>query len=98
MTQLELGMELKRKGKAKAVEHRVDALELARRVARSLAQRYGRVSTDDVRECVEGSGVVWNLGNAAGAIFDGPEWESVGYKASTRPSRHGGIIRVWRLK
>lgn len=35
-------------------------------------------------------GALFNAFRARGVI------ECVGYKAATRPSRHGGILRVWR--
>lgn len=38
------------------------------------------------------------LGNAAGSLFKGSEWECVGRKNSTRVSNHRREIRVWRLR
>ena len=98
MTQQELpGMKLKRVGKAKAREHHGPALELARQIARQLAIRYGTVSADQVQMYME-INRFGALNNAAGSIFDTGEFEPAGYRPSTRTSRHGGLLRVWRLK
>ena len=39
-----------------------------------------------------------DLGNGAGSVFRGNEWELVGYKKSIRVSRHSGAHGIWRLK
>lgn len=38
------------------------------------------------------------LGNAAGSLFRGSEWEFVGWVKSRRTSNHSRYIRSWRLK
>jgi hypothetical protein len=38
------------------------------------------------------------LGNAAGSIFRGVEWECVGWKQSERKTNHARAIRIWRLR
>jgi hypothetical protein len=38
------------------------------------------------------------LGNAAGSLFRGGQWELVGYRQSERVSRHRNRVGVWRLK
>jgi hypothetical protein len=38
------------------------------------------------------------LGNAAGSLFRGGQWELVGYRMSARVSRHCNRVGIWRLK
>jgi hypothetical protein len=38
------------------------------------------------------------LGNAAGSLFKGGEFELVGYRKSVRVSRHCNRVGVWRLR
>lgn len=39
-----------------------------------------------------------HLGNAAGAMFKGSQWEFVGFAKSDRVIGHGNTIRKWRLR
>lgn len=80
--------------------HRQMTLAGAQDLARHLALMNGRVTADDVvATCADrGVDLPRMLGNAMGALFRGAEWEMVGYEKSERVSRHGNVIRVWRLR
>ena len=71
-------------------------LRLAKRVAAMLGET-GYITIEDVRNWFAEQGMKWTLGNAAGSVFDGSEWESCGFAAAKREESHGRIIRVWRL-
>lgn len=90
---------VKRRGMTMAAEHRVDVLEKARAIAELRGLTGAHVTIDDVQaELIEQEIDPKMLGNAAGSVFKGGEWEMVGYQLSERVSRHKGLIRVWRLK
>jgi len=94
---LPLGEQLKEVGIQQAVEPRDDLLGRARQIGRAVAIERGTVTADDVqrRLIAEGSPP---LGNAAGALFRGHEWEFTGqWKKSARVSNHARQNRVWRL-
>lgn len=86
--------QLRDDGLKRAAAHRQEALDLARLLAEMLAHKQGLVSADDVFELMDPKA----LGNAAGLIFSGPQWEPVGFKQSRRLGRRCGTQRVWRLK
>ncbi len=95
----------KEHGKSVAATNRAGALESARGCAWNAAfnpnyceGEIGQVTADGVARYYEALGHDWaELGNAAGSIFKGKEWEWTGrFVASTRPSSHGRMIRVWR--
>ena len=90
------GQRLKEQGMSLAAGKRHDALESAKDWAKYLAKREGEITIDHVyAECP----LVDLLGNAAGNVFRGPDWEFTGkWVKSTRVSNHGRFIRVWRLK
>lgn len=82
-----------------AAEKRAEILLIAKDIARRMAQKQGEVTADDVQRRL----ILWDydlsdLGNAAGSIFKGKEWECVGWKKSERVSNHARAIRVWRLR
>jgi hypothetical protein len=52
------------------------------------------VTTDDVFQFLDPR----CLGNAAGQIFRGAEWEFVEWRESKRPSNHARPVRAWRLR
>jgi len=86
------------KGMATAVSGRSKALETARRLARIICQLHGKVTADDVRREFEYRGGDWTeLGNAAGSLFKGKQWQSVGFENSTVATSHARMIRVWKL-
>jgi hypothetical protein len=86
-------------GKAIAASARSELLEGARTMALALARRNGTVNADDVAGMMATNGFNYaDLGNAAGSVFDaGFEWTGEVVRSS-RPSTHGRLVRVWRLK
>lgn len=85
-------------GMAAAENGRAWLLAQAQRCARHAAQVYGTVHADDVAIWMANRGMDYSaLGNAAGSVFKGMEWTGQVVR-SERPSTHGRIIRVWRLK
>lgn len=57
------------------------------------------VTADDAAAWLIGHGhSAASLGNAAGSLFKGDEWELVGYRPSERTSRHRNRVGVWRLR
>lgn len=89
----------KTEGKAIAASARAELLEGARTMALALARRNGTVNADDVAGMMAANGFNYaDLGNAAGSVFDsGFEWTGQVIR-SIRPSTHGRVVRVWRLK
>jgi hypothetical protein len=81
---------------------REDVLDLGRELARRLAlERKDReVTADDVQLQLQGLGFgPGALGNAAGSLFVGPEWQFTGlWRKSERASNHAHQNRVWRLR
>jgi hypothetical protein len=70
----------------------------ARRAARNACSVYGEVHADDVAIWMANRGMDYAaLGNAAGSVFRGMEWTGRVVR-SERPSTHGRILRVWRLR
>lgn len=89
----------KEEGMARAAAARTEALGLAKDFALSLAEHLGDITSDDVALAMEAAGFNYEaLGNAAGSVFRGRfEWTGK-TTVSARPSTHGRIIRVWRIK
>ena len=74
-------------------------LEHARHVAKQIAMlRESRtVSADDVGKAFAREGITESLGNSAGSLFKGRQWEFTGERIkSTRKSNHSREIKVWR--
>lgn len=92
--------QLKREGMDEAARKRADILLLAKPYARRFAEWSGTCCADDVLRYIMGLGYSpADLGNAAGSIFRGPEWEFTGtWIPSNRTSNHRRYLRVWRLK
>ena len=70
--------------------------------ARSISARDGKVSSDRLLNAAELFGKPTHP-NAWGAIFRNSDaeagtWVVVGYKQSSKPSRKGGLIRVWAFR
>lgn len=82
---------MQRAAKARSVE-----LERAREIARELTTNGRVISADDVQAVLAKEGV--DLGNSAGSIFIGGEFEQVGYTKSKRVISHGNLLRTWRKK
>ncbi len=92
------GERRKKEGMEFAASNRRLALEAAKELAITLARVNGTVTADDVYRGL----LRWerqSLGNAAGSIFRGKEWEWTGrFVKSKRVSNHARVIREWRLK
>lgn len=73
-------------------------LEHARKTAEYIAIVSGTVTADDVADVLAAEGYP-SLGNAAGSLFKGKQWEFTGeWRKSKRVSSHSRFVRVWRLK
>lgn len=89
----------KESGMARAASARPALLATAISHARRVAAQHGRVTSDDVAFCMAMQGLDYSaLGNASGSVFR-TDFEWTGEVVSSkRPSTHGRVIRVWRLK
>lgn len=69
-------------------------------VRRAALSRPDRLATsDDAYSLMAELGMdAAELGNAAGSIFSGDDWEVAGWKPSKRKSNHARMIREWRLR
>ncbi len=99
MTQANLfsGQELKRAGMDRAAENHAPDLDAAKDYAYFLGLS-GDMTIDTLRDFYRVNGFAWNLGNSAGSVFSGKEWECVGFTPTTHPQGHGRIVRKWRLR
>ena len=96
---LELGKRLKERGMQRAESGRGELLERVREVARLLGRTMPGVSINGVEVACKAYQIdSADLGNATGSVFTKSEWEPCGFTQSTRPARHAGMIRVWKLK
>lgn len=95
------GERRKEAGRQQAADNKPSLLELARRLATDVARSRSdrRVSMDDVQEALVAHGISERaLGNAAGSVFRGNQWEWTGERVkSRRPHAHANEIKVWRL-
>ena len=98
---LKLGSALRDEGSERAATVRADLLALGRKFCRDAAlRRPDRTATADdaSRGFLTHNLPADSLGNGAGALFRGKDWEFTGqWKASARVSNHGHQNRVWRL-
>lgn len=103
---LVIAQRLKEQGIARAVGKggRSKVIAIAREIARDICLERGRsgtgwVTSDDVAREMDERGIPYDqLGNAAGAIFRGEDFEPTGeFKPSVRVGSHARMIRVWRL-
>ncbi len=94
----QLGLQLKAEGMDWVARRGDLMLEWLRHAARAFARMEGSVTIDDVRGMADTRGIIPHHQNLFGAVFRGHEWVCGGFKPSTRPSNHGRLIRVWRLK
>jgi hypothetical protein len=87
-------------GMGRAAESRASLLDLARPIAVyiALSRPTREVTADDVqRGLVELGYSPHALGNAAGSLFKGKEWEWTGkFIKSERVHSHSNLLRVWR--
>jgi hypothetical protein len=92
------GTRLKERGMALAAMHQGSTLAAARDYLSELARMRGTVTADDAADFIEREGLP-PLGNAAGSLFKGSEWEPAGDRVlprrSTNQAHHN---RVWRLR
>ena len=73
-------------------------LERARAAARSMAEMFGEVSCDDIREWASVEGIKPHHRNVWGALFADSAWVCVGRRPSRLVSNHGREIKTWRLR
>lgn len=94
------GADAKTAGMARAAKNRSAVLEVARAIAKELAHGGREITADDVVEGLVRRGHSEHcLGNAAGSIFRGRDWEWTGrFDESKRVHAHGNLLRVWRLR
>lgn len=90
----------KQAGIDRAASANAEILSVARRIARELAEQRGEITADDVQaELVRLGYGEHSLGNAAGALFRGSEWEWTGRRRkSRRVHAHANELKCWRLK
>jgi hypothetical protein len=97
----ELGRQAEEHGMSVAALSHAELLELAQEVAMQLGRLQCEVTIDDVHrwlgQHLEGYEPS-DLGNAAGSVFKGPQWQFVRWDASQRVSNHRRSVRVWRLR
>ena len=86
------------RGMQQAADNKASLLEFAKGIARTLGMKRPFVTADDVqRELAETHKISDRaLGNAAGSLFKGDDWECIGTTTSQRVSAHGRLIRKWR--
>ena len=84
-------------GMSFAARNQLSALEMARRIAVEMANRYGTANADDVGLQLIERGYP-ATGPWAGSIFKGDQWIFTGDRVrSKRISNHGRELKVWRL-
>ena len=98
---LSAGVAAREAGMAQAAMNRSEILDIARRLIRQAALgRVDRTATaDDASEGLARMGFPANaLGNAAGSLFRGKDWQFTDqWSPSHRITNHGHQNRVWRL-
>ncbi len=98
---LAAGIADREEGLALAATNRSELLAIGRTLVKRAALRnYSREATaDDAALGLSNMGFPANvLGNAAGSLFRGKEWEFTGqWRPSRRVSNHAHQNRVWRL-
>lgn len=97
---LEEGERRKEAGIALACSTRAELLKLAQATAERLGRTaYLALSYDDVYVQLKLMGEnPALLGNAAGSVFRGKQWECVGWKKSSRVTNHARRVMVWKLR
>ena len=94
-----IGAQLKLQGLSRASLSRKELLCAAKMFAHAIAQKRGSCTIDDVQAELEAQGFTSaDLGNAAGGVFRGKDWECVGSRQSKRVSAHARRILVWMLR
>jgi hypothetical protein len=92
--------ELRDEGMRRAAEKRKGLVAECRERAEWIARNGREITIDDIYYAMENLGYegMEFLGNAAGSIFKGKQWECVGWRKSTRVSNHARCVRVWSLR
>jgi hypothetical protein len=91
--------QLRDTGIQNASNGRAEILTKVKAIARHMAYIRGKITADDVRKEYEYRGGNWSdLGNAAGSIFKGKQWECCGFENSKVTTSHARALRIWRLK
>jgi len=89
-------------GMSQAEANKASLLRFARAGLVKIAQGRldGEVTADDAQRFLFDNGIsVHALGNAAGSLFRGKQWEWTGrYAKSSRAHAHANELKVWRLK
>lgn len=96
----DLAQELCLRGIDTAVSSRISLVHLAKTLARfrAMNSHTGTTNIDEIQDMLIKLGhPPDSLGNAAGAIFRGKQWERCGWKISERVSNHARLISTWRL-
>jgi hypothetical protein len=82
---------------AKTVTTKSRAYTVAKTMAINLAKRNGTVNADQVQQEIAALGYKsTDLGNAAGVLFRGKNWEKVGTVKSARKGNHFRTIVNWK--
>ena len=90
--------ETRETGMARAALAHLEDLVIARGIAREIAcaSPTQTCDADQVQRVLLEKGI--KLGNAAGSLFKGTEWEWTGeIRNSIRITNHARMVRVWRL-
>jgi hypothetical protein len=93
------GEQLKLEGMTRAADNNGMILKLYQ----STAERLGRmgypitIDTVHLELAIYGLGPV-DIGNAAGSVFKGKDWERVGFRKADRFSSHARMLSLWKWK
>jgi len=93
---LKAGIAAKDAGQDKVQEHGEDFVEQMRTYAKTFADSYGTVTSDDLRKYAAQYCKAPHHPNAWGAIFRGKHWKSVGFTRSSFVGNHARTIRIWQ--
>ena len=87
----------KQTGIDRAASAKPRLLDLARQIAAEIVTPNGITADDVIFEMVKRGYSVHCLGNSAGSLFRGKEWQCVGFRKSARIHAHSNLLRVWVL-
>lgn len=90
------GQRLKVEGLAQVEANNIIWLDKMRWYAQTHAQRWGSVTSDDVRLYATSLGLYPTHHNAWGCIFKQKGWTVAGRQPSKLAGNHGRFITVWR--
>jgi len=90
------GTQLKLRGLVLAAAKHSESLKAAQWLAELFANNnHGRCCIEDVYSLGMSPKA---LGNAAGCVFTGDQWQPEAFRTTERPEARARIIRVWRLR